>query len=370
MSKEIISIILPTYNEAENLPIIIPRIFNILEKARIGAEVIVIDDNSPDGTAEIAKKFSNKYPVKVHIRKNKRGLGTAILMGLQMTRGEICVVMDADLSHPVEAIPDMLKPIIEKKADVTLGSRYIKGGGFQDSSFIRKTISKVAGLLARGITTATDPTGGFMAIRKSILKDTNLNPISWKLPLEIIVKSRPRVVEVPIIFTTRQKGRSKLNLKVGLKYLQHLFNLHCYKFPTIFEFFKFCLVGLVSLLIDTAVLISCVELLFLDPRLSAVFAFIVAATVNYFLNLFWTFKIGKFTIFRYSYPTFILVRLLGLCIRISTMHILIEYTGMGKGHLYILASLIGIFVAAIFNFLGSKHIAFSKLFLRSSKIKE
>ena len=287
-----------------------------------------------------------------------------------MAGGEICVVMDADLSHSVEAIPDMIKPIIEKKADMTLGSRYIKGDRFQDSSFIRKIISKVAGLLARGITNTTDPTSGFMAIRKSILKDMNLDPIGWKLPLEIIVKAGPRVVEVPIIFTTRQKGKSKLNLKVGLKYIQHLFNLYCYKFPTTFEFFKFSLVGLAALLIDTAVLISCVELLFLDPRLSAVFAFIVSATINYFLNRFWTFKIGKFTIFRYSYPSFILIRLVGLFIRISTMHILIEYAGMGKGHLYILASLMGIFVAAIFNFLGSKYVAFSKLFLHRSKIKE
>lgn len=286
MTDMLISIILPTYNEAENLPIIIPRIFNILEKAGIAAEVIVIDDNSPDGTGKIAQRISNKYPVKVNIRKNKRGLGTAILKGLQMARGEICVVMDTDLSHPVEAIPDMIKLIIEKKADMTLGSRYIEGGGFQDSSFIRKTVSKVAGLLARGITTATDPTSGFMAIRKSILKDTNLDPISWKLPLEIIVKCRPRVVEVPIIFTTRQKGKSKLNLKVSLKYLQHLFNLYCYRFLTIFEIFKFCLVGIVALIIDTAVLISCVELLFLDPRLSAVFAFIVAATVIIFLTVF------------------------------------------------------------------------------------
>jgi len=152
-----------------------------------------------------------------------------------------------------------------------------------------------------------------------------------------------------------------------LKYLQHLLNLYCYKFPTTFEFFKFCLVGIITLIVDTAVLISCVELLSLDPRLSAIFAFIVAVTVNYIFNRLWTFKIGRFTIIRYSYPTFILVRLLGLCIRIITMHILIEYASMGRGYFYVLASIIGIGIAAIFNFFGSKYIAFSRSFLRKSK---
>ena len=366
MSK-IISIILPTYNEAENLYLIIPKIFNILNKSKIYAELIVVDDNSPDGTAEVAKKFLNKYPVKVFIRKNERGLGTAILKGLEVAKGEICLLMDADLSHPVEAISDMVKPIIENKADMTLASRYIKDGEFEGVSFIRRIISKIAGLFARGLTNVTDPTSGFMGIKKSLLKRVNLKAASWKLPLEIIVKCNPLIKEVPIVFVNRHKGKSKFGLRASFRYLQHLLGLYCYRFPAIFEFIKFCIVGLIGLIIDTAVLVSAVELFSLDPRIAAIFAFMVAVTVNYFLNRFWTFKIGKFTIFRCSYPAFVSIRLLGLGIRIVTMDILMVFAGMGKGYLYLLASIIGIFVATIFNFIGSKYFAFSKLFLHNSK---
>jgi len=109
-------------------------------------------------------------------------------------------------------------------------------------------IGKMAGLLARGITTVTDPTSGFMAIKKSLLKGVDLDPISWKLPLEVIVKCKPRVLEIPIVFANRQKGKSKLSSWACFKYLQHLFNLYCYKFPTSIEFLKFCLVGLAALI--------------------------------------------------------------------------------------------------------------------------
>ncbi|RLG99454.1 hypothetical protein DRO38_07735, partial [Candidatus Bathyarchaeota archaeon] len=171
----------------------------------------------------------------------------------------------------------------------------------------------------------------------------------------------------PIIFADRQKGKSKLGLKAQVDYLRHLWRLYCFKFPTIFQFIKFCLVGLSGIFVDTTILVSLVELLSFDPRLAAVFAFFAAVSWNYVFNRIWTFETGKSTKLAHSYISFVTVCLLGLGIRIGVMHLLIEYAGMGKSPWYILASFLGIVSATIFNFLGSKYIAFSKFFAYSSQ---
>jgi dolichol-phosphate mannosyltransferase len=357
-----VSIILPTYNEAENVKLIIPKLFHVLNADNINAEIIVVDDDSPDGTADFALAIAAKYPVTVHLRKNMRGLATAVMKGFELAKGDICVVMDADLSHPVEKLPEMIKPIIEGKCDATIGSRYVSGGGSETWPLLRRIISRGAGLLARGVTTLSDPTSGFMAMRKTMLDGIELDPVGWKVVLEVMVKTKPRFMEIPIVFADRKKGKSKLGLNAQIDYLRHLWRLYCYKFPTIFQFIKFCLVGLSGLFVDTAALVSMVELLSLDPRLAAVFAFFLAVSWNYLLNRIWTFETSKFIKITHSYLSFIAVCLLGLSIRIGVMHLLIEHANMSERPWYILASLLGILSATIFNFLGSKYIVFSKDF--------
>ncbi len=224
-----ISIILPTYNEAENIKIILPLIFDVLATNDLNGEVVVVDDNSPDGTADVALSMKKTYPLKVHVRTNQRGLSTAAMKGFELSKGTICVLMDADLSHPVEKLPEMIKPIYTGKTDLTVGSRYIDGGGAKNWPFRRKIISIGAGLLSRGITKLSDPTSGFMAFNKDILKDVQLNPIGWKIVLEVIVKTDPHFIEIPILFNDRIKGESKLNLKAQFEYLHHLCRLYFYK---------------------------------------------------------------------------------------------------------------------------------------------
>ena len=185
-----ISIILPTYNEANNIPLIVPRIYHVLKKGGFSAEILVVDDNSTDGTADIAKKLANEYPVIANVRKNERGLATAVMKGFELARGDVCVVMDADMSHPIEKIPEMIEPITRGQYDATIGSRYMAGGGCENWSIIRRIISRGAGVLARGVTKASDPTSGFMAIRKEILDGVRLDPVGWKIVLETIVKTK------------------------------------------------------------------------------------------------------------------------------------------------------------------------------------
>lgn len=362
-----LSIILPTYNEAENLELIIPMLSKLLNDENISGEIIVVDDNSPDGTKDVARHLANEYPVVVHVRKNERGLATAVMKGFELAKGDICVVMDADLSHPVEKLPEMIRPILQGQCDATVGSRYIAKAGCDNWPLMRRIVSKGSGLLAKGVAKLSDPTTGFMAVRKKILAGVKLDPIGWKIVLEIIVKTNSQFKEIPIIFSDRKLGESKLDLKAQKDYLLHLWKLYCHKYPDIFQFIKFCFVGLSGLFVDTAVLVSLVEFVSFDARLAAIFAFLTAVSWNYILNRIWTFELGQKTNISYSYISFVMICVLGFGVRIGVMHLLIQYASMGKRPWYILASILGILGGTIFNFFGSKYISFSKVFVRSRR---
>jgi dolichol-phosphate mannosyltransferase len=355
-----ISVILPTYNEAQNVKRIIPAITKLFQDQAIDGEVIVVDDDSPDGTASIASNLAGSYPVRVRVRKSGRGLSRAVIEGFGLAQGEICVVMDADLSHPVEKIPDMIQPILEGKCDATVGSRYVPGGGAQNWPMLRRIVSKGAGLLAKGVTVLSDPTSGFMAVRRSLLDGVTLDPLGWKIVLEVVVKTRSRVMEIPIVFADREEGKSKLGLRAQVDYLRHLGRLYAYQYPLFIEFSKFCLVGLTGLVVDTAVLVSLVDHASLDPRFAAVFAFTAAVSWNYLFNRIWAFRSGRLTPISSSYVFFVAICLGGLGVRIGVMHLLIAYAGMGVKPWYILASFIGIAAATVFNFMGSKYVVFRR----------
>jgi len=356
-----ISIILPTYNEAENMKLIIPRISAEMERSNLSFEIVVVDDDSPDGTAEVVSALAKDYPVTVHLRKNERGLATAVMKGFDLAEGKIVLLMDADMSHPVDMLPSMIRPIMEGRCDATVGSRYTEGGGSENWPWVRRVISQGAGLLARGVTDMTDPTSGFMAIRRNLLEGVKLDPVGWKIVLEVIVKANPVLAEIPIFFADRIKGESKLSWKAQIDYLKHLWKLYHYRYRDWFKFLSFCLVGLSGILIDTLILVAMVEIVSLDPRAAAVFAFLGAVTWNFRMNQSWTFmgiEYSKNAFMRYV--SFVLICAVGLMIRIGVMDLLIRQTVLGQRRGYILASIIGIFTATLFNFLGSRYIAFSQ----------
>lgn len=225
-----VSILIPTYNEKENIGLLIPRIFGIFKKSRIKGEVVVVDDNSPDGTGEIAEKMKGKYRMKVIHRKAKLGLSSAVLDGLKEAEGDIIGVMDSDLSHPPELIPDLVKPIISNQADITVGSRYVKGGGIKNWPFRRKIISRGASLLAKLLTSVKDPMSGFFFFKRNIVKNKVLKPSGYKIGLEIFVRGEySKIREIPYTFVDRKSGKSKLSPKEDLAYLKHLVKLYWYK---------------------------------------------------------------------------------------------------------------------------------------------
>jgi len=226
-----LTIIVPTYREVENLPLLIERVDAL--RAQVGApvELLIVDDDSRDGTVELVARLQQPW-VQLIVRTTNRGLSPAVLAGLDAARHDLIVVMDADLSHPPEKIPEMLAAL-HGGADFVIGSRYVPGAATDESwGLFRWLNSKVATLLARPFTNARDPMSGFVCFRKSALKDrAGLNPVGYKIGLELLVKGHfRRIVEVPIHFANRYRGTSKLTLREQLRYLQHLGRLFAYKF--------------------------------------------------------------------------------------------------------------------------------------------
>src|SRR5271157_511991 len=225
------SIIIPTYNEAKNIPLIISKIHDVFRLQNIHGEIIVVDDSSPDGTGKIAESLADKYPVRVLIRRADRGLAASVIDGINLSEAKTCVVMDADGSHPAEMIPEMIKPILNDSADIAVGSRHTERGKILDWPLHRRLISKVAGILARGLTNMSDPTTGFMAIRRDLLDELKLSPVGWKIVLEIVVRlGSKRMIELPITFEDRRFGQSKMSVREQWNYLRHLYHLYRYKF--------------------------------------------------------------------------------------------------------------------------------------------
>jgi len=223
-----LSLIIPTYNEKGNLSTLVKRAHNCLS-GYVDYEIIIVDDNSPDGTGELAEKMAQEYSIKVIHREGKKGLASAVVDGFKLARGEILGVMDADLQHPPEKIPELLTEI-SKGADVVIASRYVKKGGAEGLSFKRKIISIIAKflipILFPKIRVIKDPLSGFFLLKKEVIRNANLKPIGYKILLEILARGNyTQVVEIPYVFKERLSGRSNINFKEYINYLKHLYRL-------------------------------------------------------------------------------------------------------------------------------------------------
>jgi dolichol-phosphate mannosyltransferase len=187
-----VSIIIPTYNEALNIEKLVKGIANL----DLDSEIIVVDDNSPDKTGKIAESLKKDYKNLKVIHRTKKGLASAVVEGFRASNGEIIGVLDADFSHPLNAIPVMIEPIQTGEAELVIGSRYVKGGNIKGWNIIRKITSKGAILLSRPLTGVKDSVSGFFFFKKEVIKNLNFNPRGYKIGLEIIVKGKyERVIE-------------------------------------------------------------------------------------------------------------------------------------------------------------------------------
>ncbi len=225
------TIVLPTYNERDTLPVLLRRLGEVAAREHLDCDAIIVDDSSPDGTAEVAARVGaglrDTLPLTVISRPGKSGLASAVLEGARRARGDVIVVMDSDLSHPPEAVPRLLDAVAEG-ADVAVGSRYTAGGGIDRWPVGRRALSWGATWLARVLlgVPVRDPMSGLFAVRTDVLQSLRVEGLGYKLLLELLVRHRTlRVREVPYRFTDRAGGRSKLDaaeILSGLRLLGRL----------------------------------------------------------------------------------------------------------------------------------------------------
>jgi dolichol-phosphate mannosyltransferase len=234
-APEKLALAIPTLREAENLPGLLGHVRAVLDPLGIQYEILVVDDDSRDGTEEIVSAIALKDPrVRLLVRKGERGLSGAVLHGWRQTDAGILGVMDADLQHPPELLPELLSTILAGN-DLAIGSRYTAGGQLGAWNPVRKLLSSAAVWatwpIQRPGVRAKDPMTGFFMLRRACIDGIALQPSGFKLLLEILVRGRIRSVkEVPFAFGQRYRGASKANFKVGWDYAKLLARLYAVRF--------------------------------------------------------------------------------------------------------------------------------------------
>jgi len=251
-NRPAISIIVPTYREAPNIEPLVTRAFASLEGAGVPAEMVIVDDNSQDGTEAIVESLGKRFPVRCVIRTTDRGLSSAVLAGFQQARHDRFVVMDADLQHPPEMIPAIAAELDRDGCDFVLATRYAGGGKLPaDWPWHRRLASRTATWLARPLAPLSDPMSGFFAMHRNTWTDAApLDPIGFKIGLELYVKGRcRRPREVPFTFGLRPAGESKFRLVEQVRYLRHLSRLYWFRYSGLVMLFGLVLVGTIAWLV-------------------------------------------------------------------------------------------------------------------------
>ncbi len=359
--KNKISIIVPTYKEAKNIPVLAEKINSALKKHKLGYEIIIVDDNSRDGIENAVIRLKKKYPVTLKVRVDERGLSSAVIEGFRIAKGDVFVVMDADLSHPPEKIPELIGKILNDGAEFVVGSRFVEGGSALHFDWYRKLNAWISKMLARPFTSVKDPMAGFFAFPKSILTNLEeLNPLGFKIGLEVIVKCKPRkVVEIPIQFQERLYGESKLSFKEQVLYLFHLRRLFMYKYRHLAEFIQFALIGGIGMMVDLFFVFLSYGILSLPFRAARVIGFVFALTNNFLLNRRFTFPHSKDGNIVHQYISFLAVCLVGFGINWAISVYLFEHLPFFNRY-YLVAAFMGILGGLVVNFVGSKVFVFSK----------
>jgi dolichol-phosphate mannosyltransferase len=223
------SIVIPTYNEAGGIEKLLRALDGVFRANGLDGEIIVVDDNSPDGTGAIVDKLATELPVRCLHRPGKLGLSSGVIDGWKTARPESVALgaMDADFSHDVNVLPAMVQALESGKYGLAVGSRYVPGGGIANWPKRRIITSRVACMLARPLTSVKDVTSGYFLVKREALDGVQLDPIGFKIGLEVIAKAHyGKAVEIPYVFTDRVVGESKLNQKEIFNYLRQLRKLY------------------------------------------------------------------------------------------------------------------------------------------------
>ena len=352
-----LSLIIPTYNEAQNISPLVQRVVSTLKKVVDSFEIIVVDDDSPDHTWQIAQELAKAEPrLKVIRRLEDRGLATAVVAGWKASKGEILGVMDGDLQHEPETLEKLVRAISTTPADIVIASRHVKEGGVSDWNLLRRTISWGATCLATfaipGILRdVVDPMSGYFLIRRSVVERAQLKPTGYKILLEVLARGTySNVVEVPYIFEERKVGSSKLGPRQYAEYLLHLARL-AWETGELDSFLRFCMVGMTGIIVNQAAL----WLLTAVGGLYYVYASIgsveFAIVSNFLLNEFWTFRAEAQRLKGIStrlsrFLKFNLICAVGGILNTTTLWFFTESFGID----YLLSNLLGVSIGTVWNY--------------------
>ncbi len=376
-----ISIIIPTYNESQNIISILKSIGSNLPK-NLHTEAIVVDDNSPDGTGKLVEDYLKNfkkmadYTIEIIHRKAKDGLGSAILKGIQQAKGDTIVVMDCDFSHPPQIIPKLIESIKKYQYDIVVASRYIKGGKIQGWSLKRKFMSKFATLIAKkglGID-AKDPMSGFFAFKRNIIKGLNIDAIGYKILLEILVKTKDvNIKEIPYTFQDRKFGSSKLNIKTIFYYSKSVLKLYRYGKPLekqekrssvkfLYKAGRFYTVGATGFIVNYMISLlfagGISDMWYLHAN---VIGIIASISTNFILNKTWTFGDRDFRLKKTisQYGKFAMFSSLGALVQLTMVYFLVDSNEIS----YPLALILAVMTAAFGNFIFNKKWTFKEKLL-------
>jgi len=356
-----VSVIVPTLNEAGNIPELISRILNVRKIVPLDLEVIIVDDGSTDGTQECVRAWEPEHPVRLLSRKRKGGLAGAVLAGGEAASGEIVVVMDGDLSHPPESIPALIHPLSNGSCDMAIGSRYMAGGSTPDWSLLRRVLSRVATAFAWPLVDVKDPMSGFFAVRRDRLLKLDRGTVGFKIGLELLAGSKESItaVEVPIVFRDRARGKSKMKPQVVFDYLRRLVVLAGGRL-SLGSGVRFAIVGLLGVGVDFS-LFWLLASLGVTTGKAHVLSFFAATGSNYVLNARWAFKERASDPFSQvswrQYATFLIIALMALFLRGGVLSTLTDLLGWPPQ----IAIFGAIGVAAVTNYIGSAFFVFGSL---------
>jgi dolichol-phosphate mannosyltransferase len=397
------SVVIPTYNESENILRLITEIENNLPTSHF-TEIIIVDDNSPDGTGKLVENYiqeqnaklengrdnssnssSKNYRVKVVHRRAKNGLIPAILDGVKQSTGMNVLIMDADFSHPPKVIPKMMRELALNPNSIIIGSRFIEGGKVVGWPQRRKLLSRGASALARlglNVKRVKDPMSGFFALPRELIQNISIDTKGYKILLEILVKNKEIPIrEIPYTFTDRQSGKSKMNYNVIMNYAEAIWQLYRHgqksgqveiserinKKSVLFisKAGRYYTVGLSGLIINYIVSFLLANDVANSIRLlsnvwyleASILGVAISSTSNFFLNKYWTFEDKRFDVgvTARQFVSFIAVSAIGLSIQITLLYYMVE-------HLipYRISLIVAIGVATTINFILNKKFTFKE----------
>lgn len=233
-----LTVIIPTFNEEENIRQIIGSVDDVCREAGINEEILVVDDDSSDRTNEFIRELQERMKnLHLIVREYDHGLSQSVVEGFENAQADIIQVIDADFSHPVELIPEFYRSIKENGFDVVIGSRYTKGGDIENWPLKRRIISLGATVFGRILfPRITDPVSGFFAIKREVVAGAEMKPRGYKILMEVLGKGRWKSAdEIPFTFKDREEGESKLKLSTMADYILQCIDIGAYMIKRAFK---------------------------------------------------------------------------------------------------------------------------------------